>query len=135
MAQRIQYFDGTTKTLHPTGKLCCYPAGTVLTSRTDTQGIITQVNRALSRISGYSKKELLGAPHHIVRHPDFPKTIFKDLWDTIQSGETWHGHIKNLCKNGDHYWVDTTISPIIRRQKIIAYTSSATTVPAHTLHW
>ena len=83
----------------------------VIYSTTDLKGIITKVSDAFCNISGYSKKELLGQPHSMVRHPDMPSSAFKDMWDTIQKGKTWKGEVKNLKKNGDYYWVLANISP------------------------
>lgn len=85
----------------------------VITSQTDTKGIITYVSEAFCKISGYSKEELIGKPHNIVRHPDMPKAVFKELWETIKSGKTWEGEIKNLKKEGGCYWVYSVVSPII----------------------
>ena len=84
----------------------------MIVSKTDTKGIITYVNKNFCEISGYSEKELLGKSHNIVRHPDMPKGLFKNMWDTIKRGELWRGFIKNRRKDGGYYWVDTGIMPI-----------------------
>lgn len=84
----------------------------VITSRTDTRGIITFASEAFCRISGYSKEELIGKSHNIVRHPDTPKAAFENLWSTIKQGKTWQGEIKNLKKSGGFYWVRAAISPL-----------------------
>jgi len=83
----------------------------VITSETDEKGIITYVSQAFCDISGYCKDELLGKPHNIVRHPDMSKYIFKELWETLNSNQTWVGEVKNLRKDGTYYWVHTIISP------------------------
>jgi PAS domain S-box-containing protein len=83
-----------------------------LVSKTDTKGIITYVNDLFCEVAGYSREELIGKPHNIVRHPDMPKAAFKNLWDTIQAGEVWSGKVKNRKKDGGYYWVDANISPI-----------------------
>jgi len=83
----------------------------IIASLTDTRGIITYVSDAYVKISGYNKKELLGKSQNIVRHPDMPSSIFKELWETISSGKTWKGEIKNLKKNKEFYWVIATIIP------------------------
>ena len=83
----------------------------VISSTADTKGIITNVSQAFCNIAGYSKEELIGQPHNIVRHPDMPKSIFKEIWSTIQSGKTWKGEVKNLHKNGGFYWVKAVIEP------------------------
>ena len=63
-------------------------------------------------ISDYREQELLGEQHNIIRHPDMPRAIFDMLWTTIDSGDEFIGYIKNLCKNGDHYWVRATVSEV-----------------------
>jgi len=83
----------------------------VITSETDEKGIITHVSKAFCDISGYTKEELIGQPHNIVRHPDMPKEIFKELWQTLKNNQTWEGEVKNLRKDGTFYWVHTIISP------------------------
>ena len=82
----------------------------IIMSTTDLKGVITAVSTAFSEISGYSKDELIGQPHSMVRHPDMPKEIFEDMWNTISSGKTWRGEVKNLRKDGNIYWVDATIA-------------------------
>lgn len=84
-----------------------------LVSKTDINGIITYVNDHFCKVSGYTSEELIGKPHNIVRHPDMPKSVFEELWNTITQKKTWHGKIKNLAKNGDAYVVDTTVLPIV----------------------
>ena len=82
-------------------------------SKTDLRGNITFINSAFCKLSGYSKEELIGKPHNIVRHPDMPKEIFKDMWNMIEKNEHWRGFIKNLRKDGKYYWAETFIEPII----------------------
>jgi len=81
-------------------------------SKTDLKGIITYVNTPFCKLAGYEKKELIGKPHSIIRHPDMPKAAFKDLWDTIERNEKWRGFVKNLRKDGKYYWVEAFIEPI-----------------------
>ena len=80
-------------------------------SRTDINGIIMSVSSAFCKISGYEAFELIGKSHNVIRHPQMPKELFQNLWETIKSGNMWQGEIKNLKKNGDFYWVKTTIHP------------------------
>ena len=89
------------------------PADTYLVSRTDTKGVITYANKAFIAISGFSRDQLLGQPHNLVRHPDMPAAAFADLWATVNSGKGWVGVVKNRCANGDHYWVRAAVSPEI----------------------
>jgi PAS domain S-box-containing protein len=94
----------------------------VITSITDTKGIILSVSKAFEDISGYSNAELIGRPHNIVRHEDMPSAAFEDMWNTIQSKKIWRGEVKNRKKDGNYYWVDTTVIPLIdARQQIMGY--------------
>ncbi len=84
-----------------------------LVSETDDKGIITFANEDFCKIAGYELDELLGKPHNVVRHEDMPKAAFKDLWDTVKSGNVWTGYVKNACKkDGDYYWVYATVYPM-----------------------
>ena len=83
----------------------------VLYSKTDWRGIITEASEVFCKLSGYSKEELIGKSHNIVRHPDMPKSHYKELWATLKNGQTWHGEFKNRRKDGGYYWVDAIISP------------------------
>ncbi|MDP3265291.1 MAG: PAS domain-containing protein [Sulfuricurvum sp.] len=85
--------------------------GRSLISETDTKGIITFVNRKFSEMSGYSKEEVIGQPHSILRHPDMPKAAFEGMWKIIQEGKIWEGYVKNLRKDGKFYWVIVNIVP------------------------
>ena len=89
----------------------------IISSSTDKTGVIKSVSSAFCRISGYSKNELLGKHHNIVRHPDMPSKIYEDLWKTIKNNKTWKGEIKNLAKDGSSYWVSAVIEPIFDKQK------------------
>ncbi|OGS98586.1 MAG: chemotaxis protein [Gallionellales bacterium RIFCSPLOWO2_12_FULL_59_22] len=100
-----------------------FPAGGVIVSKTDTKGIITYANDAFVAISGYSREELIGKSHNIVRHPDMPPSAFKWLWDTLKAERPWRGVVKNRCKNGDHYWVRATVAPIVEGGQITGYVS------------
>ncbi len=83
----------------------------VIMSRTDARGIIMSVSSAFCKISGYESFELIGKSHNIIRHPDMSKKFFTNMWETINSGNMWQGEIKNRKKNGEIYWVKTTIQP------------------------
>ncbi len=84
-----------------------------IVSRTDTEGIITFVNDEFCNSSGYTKEELLGKNHNIVRHPDVPTSTFKNLWDTIKEKKTYKSTVKNLTKNGKTIYLNTTVTPIL----------------------
>ncbi len=83
-----------------------------IVSKTDPNGRITYVNEAFEKISGYTKEELIGKSHNIVRHPDTPSSLFEKLWKTIQGKRVFHANIKNLHKNGSFYYVKLFISPV-----------------------
>ncbi len=85
--------------------------GRSLISETDLKGVITFVNRKFVEMTGYSKKEAVGQPHNILRHPDMPKAAFEGMWKIIKEGKTWEGYVKNLRKDGKYYWVIVTIVP------------------------
>jgi len=94
----------------------------VIVSKTDTKGIITYVNEEFCKVSGYTKEELLNKPHNIVRHPEVPKEVYKELWDTIKSGKIWKGEIKNRKKDGSSYYVKSIIAPLMNKHgEIIEY--------------
>jgi len=94
-----------------------------LISRTDARGRIIYANPAFVEVSGFTREELVGAAHNIVRHPDMPEAAFEDLWRTIQRGESWTGVVKNRCKDGGYYWVLANVTPIIERGVTVCYAS------------
>ena len=96
----------------------------VIMSKTDKKGIITDVSDAFCKIAGYSKSELIGKPHSIVRHPDTPKSTMEGLWSNLKSNKAWYGEIKNRKRDGSTYWVSAIISPNIDMDNnIIGYIS------------
>lgn len=109
-----------------------YPRGHYLVSKTDLKGTITHANDAFVEISGYSRLELIGKSHNIVRHPDMPPEAFADLWRTVKNGLPWHGVVKNRCKNGDYYWVKAFVVPVRKSGQTVGY-MSVRTEPAREL--
>ncbi|PKO85272.1 MAG: hypothetical protein CVU18_21000 [Betaproteobacteria bacterium HGW-Betaproteobacteria-12] len=103
-----------------------FPANTYLVSRTDLKGVITYANDAFVAISGFSRDELIGNNHNLVRHPDMPEAAFRDLWATVQSGLPWRGLVKNRCKNGDYYWVEAFVVPLKKHGQTTGYMSVRT---------
>lgn len=83
----------------------------IIISKTDRLGLITYASAAFEKISGYSKDELIGKSHNIIRHPDMPKSLYENLWSTILAGKVWQGEIKNIHKSGSEYWVNAIIRP------------------------
>ncbi|MFN8628948.1 MAG: PAS domain-containing protein [Chloroflexota bacterium] len=81
-------------------------------STTDHKGLITSGNRVFARVSGYTRAEMAGHPHSLIRHPDMPRAVFQLLWDEIGAGRSIAAYVKNLAKDGRHYWVLGTVVPI-----------------------
>jgi aerotaxis receptor len=94
-----------------------------LISSTDRKGVITHCNDDFVEVSGYTRAELIGSPHNILRHPDMPAVVFENMWRTIKKGQPWMGLVKNRCKNGDHYWVSAYVTPIIHDGKPAGFES------------
>ena len=117
------FHDGNSRAAHVSEREIAYPDGRLIISRTDLAGIITHANEAFVELSGYTREELIGQPQYILRHPDMPRSTFQDLWQTLQAGNKWHGYIKNLCKDGSHYWVYATAIPNRRGGQVVGYTS------------
>ncbi|MDO8988936.1 MAG: methyl-accepting chemotaxis protein [Sideroxyarcus sp.] len=95
-----------------TGSEHPFPPGKTVISYTNLKGQITRANDAFVELSGFTRDELIGQPHNIVRHPDMPVEAFRDLWHTLGKGRPWSGLVKNRRKNGDHYWVRAYASPL-----------------------
>lgn len=95
-----------------------------IVSKTDIKGRISYGNEIFIQMSGYSEKELLGAPHNILRHEDMPRVVFKLLWERIQNKKAINAYVKNRCKNGDFYWVFANVTPSYDKEgKTIGYYS------------
>ena len=92
-------------------------------STTDRKGIIRYINEDFVRVSGFGEDELLGVNHNIVRHPHMPAAAFQDMWDHLKQGKAWMGVVNNRCKNGDHYWVDAYVTPIMDGDEMTGYQS------------
>lgn len=92
-------------------------------TKTDLQSRIKYANPAFIEISGFTRDELLGQPHNVVRHPHMPPAAFADLWHTLKSGRPWQGMVKNRCKDGGYYWVDAYVTPVTERGQTVGYMS------------
>jgi aerotaxis receptor len=103
-----------------------FPDNATLMSTTDTQSHLTYANAAFIDASGFSREELQGQPHNIVRHPDMPPEAFRDMWATLKAGQPWTGLVKNRRKNGDHYWVRANATPVVRGGQTTGYMSVRT---------
>jgi aerotaxis receptor len=100
-----------------------FPTTDRLISGTDAKGNISYCNTAFIEVSGYTKEELIGRPHNMIRHPDMPSAVFKEMWQTISAGHVWMGLVKNRRKDGDHYWVSAFITPVFEASKVVGYES------------
>ncbi|KIP96601.1 MULTISPECIES: PAS domain-containing methyl-accepting chemotaxis protein [Pseudomonas] len=109
-----------------TGNERTFPAQQRLISTTDLKGQITYCNDAFVEISGFSRDELIRAPHNLVRHPDVPPAVFEHMWSTLKAGRPWMGIVKNRCKSGDHYWVNAYVVPVLDDGKVTGYESVRT---------
>lgn len=98
----------------------------IITSNTDLVGNITYASEALCRISGYAKEELFGQKHNVLRHKDMPSSLYENLWDSLQKEGFFKGDIKNRTKDGESYWIETTIYSLYDENSVhIGYTSVA----------
>jgi len=112
LTENISFLDGYKMAIDETS----------IVSKTDLKGYITYVNLLFCQCSGYTKEELIGQPHNIVRHPDMPQSAFREMWGRIQQKKIWKGVIKNRKKSGDYYIVDATVLPILdAHHNIIEY--------------
>ena len=95
----------------PTGVERTFGEDEVIVSKTDLKGKITYGNEVFLRISGYPEKEIVGAPHSILRHPSMPRSVFKLLWSKIEAGDEIFAYVVNMANGGDHYWVFAHVTP------------------------
>lgn len=98
----------------------------IIVSKTDLKGQITYVNPCFIEVSGYTEQEMIGQPHNMIRHPDMPEEAFLDLWQTLKEGLPWTGLVKNRRKNGDHYWVQANVTPLVEGGHCVGYLSVRT---------
>ncbi len=104
------------------------PEDELIISRTDLRGIITYVNETFAAISGYTSEELIGKPHNVIRHPDMPSAVFKDLWQTLQAGKKWGGYVKNMRSDTGFYWVYAEVSAVYKEGELVEYKSIRTPI-------
>ena len=102
------------------------PEAELIISRTDLKGKITYVNDTFALISGYAPEMLIGKPHSIVRHPDMPRAVFQELWETIQSNRQWSGIVKNMRRDKGFYWVKAIVSGVYKNGELVEYKSLRT---------
>lgn len=120
---QLNYYDGSSNDRSVVDEEVPFPEGKLIVSRTDTSGNITHCNQAFVEMSGFNENEIIGKPHHLLRHPDMPSAAFKDLWDTVVTPTKWSGYVKNLRKDGKFYWVYAVVVPNIRDGEVVGYAS------------
>lgn len=116
-------YNGHQRTIFATEEEVMFPDGCLITSRTDLTGRITHANDAFVTMSGWQRHEIIGQTHNVLRHPDMPSAVFRDMWTTIQANQKWHGYMKNLRKDSSFYWVYATVIPNMRHDILMGYTS------------
>ena len=99
------------------------PDNEFIYSRTDAKGVIVEANEAFAKVSGFTREEMIGQPHNLVRHPDMPEEAFADLWRDLKAGRPWCGIVKNRRKDGGFYWVVANVSPVREGGQIVGYQS------------
>ena len=97
--------------------------GSHLISMTDLNGVIEYVNNDFIELSGFTKEELIGQNHNIIRHPDMPEAAFESLWSSVKTDHEWRGIVKNRCKDGGYYWVDAYVTAVFKNDEVIGYQS------------
>lgn len=100
-----------------------FPESQKLISSTDLNGTIRHCNQAFVDVSGFTREELFGQPHNIVRHPDMPPAAYENMWSHLKAGTPWMGMVKNRRKNGDFYWVSAYITPVTEKGAVVGYES------------
>lgn len=109
-----------------------YSADQKLISGTDLKGKITYCNDEFAEVSGFSREELIGESHNLIRHPDMPSEVFASMWEHLKEGKAWMGMVKNRCKNGDYYWVSAYVTPVFTNGDLVGY-ESVRALPDHDL--
>ncbi|GAB6387331.1 methyl-accepting chemotaxis protein [Stutzerimonas marianensis] len=107
-----------------------FPDQQRLISTTDLTGKITYCNDSFVEVSGYDRNDLIGAPHNLIRHPDVPPAVFGHMWATLKSGRPWMGIVKNRRIDGDHYWVNAYVTPVLDSQRNVVGYESVRTKPS-----
>jgi PAS domain S-box-containing protein len=118
----------------PTGVERFFDKGDIIVSKTDLKGHITYANKVFLDIASLSEREVIGAPHSLIRHPDMPRCIFKLFWDTLAEGREIFAYEVNMAKNGDHYWVFAHVTPTFDADgKITGYHSNRRVPEKHVM--
>ena len=113
------------ETRQPTGVERTFGVEEIIVSKTDPKGFVTYANDVFLRVSAYDEADVIGKPHNLIRHPEMPRCVFKQLWDTISGGDEMFAYIVNLAADGAHYWVFAHVTPSFgSRGEIVGYHSN-----------
>ncbi len=113
------------RAIRPTGVEGALGEEELIVSKTDLKGRIIYANDVFLRVSKYPVKDVIGAPHSLIRHPEMPRCVFKLLWDTIAAKQEIFAYVVNLAGDGSHYWVFAHVTPTLDIQgNILGYHSN-----------
>ncbi len=111
--------------IRPTDREVTFRPDEIIVSKTDLKGRITYANATFAKVAGYSRGELMGQPHSIIRHPDMPRAVFKLLWDQLAEEKEVFAYVKNMARSGDFYWVFAHVTPSYdAARKVVGYHSN-----------
>ncbi len=111
--------------VHPTNREVTFRPDEIIVSKTDLKGRITYANRTFAEVAGFSRSELMGKPHSIIRHPDMPRAVFKLLWDQLAEEKEVFAYVKNMTRTGDYYWVFAHVTPSYdSERRVVGYHSN-----------
>ena len=111
--------------VRPTKREVTFRPDEIIVSKTDLKGRITYANRTFSKVAGYTRAELMGKPHSIIRHPDMPRAVFKLLWDQLAEEKEVFAYVKNMTRTGDYYWVFAHVTPSYdEARRVVGYHSN-----------
>jgi len=96
----------------------------IISTRSDTRGVITFLNDTFTAVTGYDRAEAMGRPHRIIRHPDMPRAVYFLMWRALKAEKQFFAVTKNRCKNGDHYWTLGYFQPDYKDGILIGYRST-----------
>jgi PAS domain S-box-containing protein len=97
--------------VHLSGRERHFDTDALIVSKTDLKGRILYSNRLFADLAGYGERDLIGAPHSIIRHPEMPRAVFRLLWERVAAGREIFAYVVNRSRNGDHYWVFAHVTP------------------------
>ncbi|MEI7431572.1 MAG: PAS domain-containing protein [Betaproteobacteria bacterium] len=97
--------------------------GEFIYSITNLKGVIVEANDAFASLSNFTREEMIGQSHNVVRHPEMPAEVFADLWSDLSTGRPWRGIVKNRRKDGGFYWVVTNVSTVREKGQVVGYQS------------